>query len=108
MTKAVVSLGPVCRLRAEGHATGSPQVCAGVSAIVCALEGYLEAEGLEHERDVAPGEASLFARWSREVEAAFTLAAIGLLRIAKGYPSFLQVDFQENKKFVPTDTEIIG
>lgn len=86
-------------LHVRDHATGSPQVCAGVSAIVYALAGWLANFG-DRERDTVrleSGEAFFDLDSPKEgVKAAFDLAIIGLLQIAKTYPDYLRA---EEKKF---------
>ena len=85
-------------LRADGHATGKPNVCAAISGIVYALAGYLEnAEGHARARvtEFTPGRgyAYLYCRGDMCAEAAYRMAAIGLLQIAEKYPRHLDVKF---------------
>lgn len=87
-------------LHVKDHATGSPQVCAGVSAIVYALAGWLANFG-DQEQDTVlldSGEAFFSVDSGLEgTKAAFDLAIIGLLQIAKTHPDHLRVE--EEKVF---------
>lgn len=97
MTKIVIqSDGMTHGLTAVGHATGSREVCAAVSAIVYALGGYLknleldggvELCGFMLESGAAEIEAS-----GQEARAAFKMTAVGLLQIAAKYPDQVAVD----------------
>lgn len=84
------------RLDAAGHATGSREVCAAVSAIVYALANYLQTLELEEgitakifTMRLKSGDTILEAEGGDEVRRAFELTAAGLARIA------------ENKKYMP-------
>ncbi len=83
-------------LRAEGHATGSVEACAGISGILYALAGYLrngELAGMVHGVEVylAPGRSCICFAGGREAEAAFTMAEIGLRQIALSCPEQVRV-----------------
>ena len=39
--------GDYLSLHMDGHATGSPAVCAGASALACTLAGWLDRHGAE-------------------------------------------------------------
>ncbi len=87
-------------LHVRDHATGSPQVCAGVSAIVYALAGWLANFGdPEHDTVILESGEAFFSIDSPKqgVEAAFSLTIIGLLQIAKAHPDHLRVE--EEKVF---------
>lgn len=86
----------MCLLSLEDHATGSPAVCAGASAIVYALAGWLR----NHEPDeltirLEPGEAWIWCRRDEMVDAAFGVAMAGLLQMAKKYPRYIRVEVNE-------------
>lgn len=76
-----------CWLRVTGHApgeAGNNLACAGASAIVYALVGYLENRPeriTQLEKTLASGYADITCRG--EVEEAFYMAVIGLLQIQK-------------------------
>ena len=89
MITAYVELGEVCRLSVDGHATGSPEVCAGVSAVVYALAGYLTNRVPEAEIRLDSGRAQISCRGQR---AMFEMAWIGLAQIEKAHPEFIRVE----------------
>lgn len=98
MTQVYVEMeGGRFLLSAEGHATGSKQVCAAVSGIVYALAGYL----LNAERDgfaeiyatsTESGKALLHCHGDARVRAAYEMATIGLRQIEAQYPQFVKVE----------------
>ena len=74
------------------------KVCAGVSAIVYALAGWLANFGTPEQDTVIldSGKAFFSVDSSKEgVQAAFDLAVIGLLQIAKAHPDHLKVDSEK-------------
>lgn len=85
------------RLRAKGHATGSSEVCAAVSALVYALGGYLLAlersdGALESALRLDSGDAEIEAAGGEAVRAAFHMAEAGLRQLARKYPELVGVD----------------
>lgn len=97
MTKVKVHLGEGrFFLTAEGHATGSEQVCAAVSAITLTLLGYvlnLEQEGQAEVRG-KKAESGLFqlnAKGGERCRAAFEMAVQGLLQLENTFPSYVSV-----------------
>jgi uncharacterized protein YsxB (DUF464 family) len=83
-------------IAAKGHATGSEAACAGVSAIMYTLAGYLL--NAAHSGIVAdvsghllPGDAEQSWSGSTEAETAFNMAYIGLRQIAESYSPFVKV-----------------
>lgn len=97
MTKVQVRKdGHRCVLSAQGHATGSVEVCAAVSGILYALAGYL----VNHDIKISQQrmeEADVLLDFSGDecAAAAFEVAVIGLAQIGQRHPEFLQVNFQE-------------
>lgn len=88
--------GKTMGLELEGHASGSEAVCAGVSAIVGALAGYLanHGDGMTVQPVVVleDGYACLMVRHpDLRQQTAFDMAEIGLLQIAEQYPEYLQM-----------------
>ena len=76
-----------CVLRADGHAAycpGSDIVCAGASALMCALAGALDTLGAGH--------AAIAADDRTDVRAAFTVAVTGLRQLAEAYPGHVAED----------------
>ncbi len=87
-------------LTARGHATGSPQVCAAISALVYALAGYLEnVRGTVQvgESRLDSGDARLCWSGGTRAEAAYELAAVGLCQLAKRYPRYVACSVDETE-----------
>ena len=76
-----------CVLRADGHAAycpGSDIVCAGASALMCALAGALDTLGAQGmQRTLSAGHAAIAADDRTDVRAAFTVAVTGLRQLAE-------------------------
>lgn len=100
MTKIYVSIHKdLYMIEFCGHATGSPETCAGISAIMFSLEGFL----LNHEEDLTEHmsripedntDAVTFIRFGTQsdfVHGAFEMALIGLLQIQETYPEYCKV-----------------
>lgn len=85
-----------CVLRADGHAAycpGSDIVCAGVSALMCALAGALDTLGAQGvQRTLSAGHAAIAANDRTDVRAAFTVAVTGLRQLAEAYPGHVAED----------------
>ncbi len=84
------------QLEMRDHATGSAAVCAGASAIVYALGGYLlnrAPEGLV--LNLRAGDARVQCRRCRETETAFEVTRVGLMQLARSYPEYIQVEVIE-------------
>lgn len=89
-------------LEVTGHAgfcPGNDVVCAGCSAVVLALLGYLR-NAPEHvtaldEQIAEPGMARVRCTGDDCAAQAFRQAVIGLLQIQEGYPDYLQVAVRE-------------
>lgn len=83
-------------LRADGHADFCPGrdiVCAGASALVCALAGALDALGAQGvQRTLCAGYAAIAADDRADVRAAFTVAVTGLRQLAAAYPGHVAED----------------
>ena len=89
----------------DGHATGSAEVCAGVSALMYSLEGYLRNHDDElflHSAKVdKPGWAYIMFELEepqKAIKGAFEMFVIGSLQIADSYPDFCQVEVKEIEK----------
>ncbi len=82
------------RVSACGHAVGSPAACAGVSALLCALCGYLRQEETAklHRCRLESGDALLEFSGGERASAAFELTAVGLRQIAIGYPACVRIE----------------
>ena len=82
------------RFAAAGHATGAPEACAGVSALLYALAGWLENAPAGTAREVcalSPGRAEIVFAGDERADAAAALTAIGLAQIARRYPAAVEV-----------------
>ena len=86
------------RILAEGHALGRPDVCAGVSALLYALAGWITdaaaAQGWDAYRwdaRIGKGAASLRAPRTPEAETVFAFTLRGLAQVAAAAPEALRV-----------------
>ena len=82
-----------------GHANyaeyGKDIVCAGVSALVQALIGWLEENYWKSESidvDQKEGEIIISCEGNEETAAVFYMTALGLEQIANSYPDHVQID----------------
>lgn len=85
-------------VRAKGHATGSPEVCAAVSGLLYALAGYVEnnRHALMYERwSMDSGDVDVTFRGGERAEAVYQMTLIGLLQIEKSYPEYIHVEREE-------------
>lgn len=102
MTQVYAELeGGRCLLVLDGHATGSPEVCAAISSLVYALAGYLTNAGRDgyaevYSMELVAGRVRLHCHGNDEVTGACKMAIIGLRQLEKQYPELLQVDFRED------------
>lgn len=87
-----------CRfeITAEGHATGSVEACAGVSALMQALHCFL-LNAKDHINIIeiqtnADGFYKIDFEGEEPAFTAYMVVLSGLLSIEAGYPGFVQVD----------------
>lgn len=87
------------RLALDGHAdykaAGEDIVCAGISALVYALMGFLEInrDKTSHQHiEYESGKVRIFAVGNEIIGGAFQMALTGLEMIANGYPKHLSVN----------------
>ena len=85
-------------LTMDGHADydghGSDIVCAGASAIVCALLGWLENNSDDFEccdEDVHSGSLRLYCEGGERTATAFEMMIIGLLQIEDSYKDHIEI-----------------
>lgn len=85
------------KVRARGHAEGSPEVCAAVSGLLYALAGYLENQkGITTiGRRLDSGDVSLTFDGGIRAEAVYNMTLIGLMQIEKSHPEYIKVEYQE-------------
>ena len=78
----------------SGYAeAGSDIVCAGASALMCALAGALDTLGAQGvQRTLSAGHAAIAADDRTDVRAAFTVAVTGLRQLAEAYPGHVAED----------------
>lgn len=86
-------------LTVAGHANygeyGKDIVCAGISALVQALIGWIEESPWKAECisvDTKEGEVIISCEGGEDVAAVFYMASIGLEQIADSYPDHMQID----------------
>lgn len=80
-------------LMLTGHATGDRLVCAGASAMVFALAGWLQKNapaGLACR--LKPGDAWVLCRRSALTDAAFDVVLTGLSQLAENYPELVGIN----------------
>lgn len=83
--------GGYLSLTMDGHATGSPAVCAGASALVCTLAGWLEWHGAERAHLLTPGKARIVCRDTKEARRGFAVIAVGMQMLAEAHPDKIQI-----------------
>ena len=79
-------------LTLDGHAGGSPAVCAAVSGLMWALTRYLEGDPAAAVRtwSLTGGRAEFRFTGDRRTEGAFALVLAGLELFAAAYPEYIQ------------------
>lgn len=92
--------GERCVLTAEGHATGSEQVCAAVSGLLFALAGYLvnaEREGRAKLREMVmeDGRARFDFDCDDHAAEAFKITVIGLKQLSESYGEYIKTEYFE-------------
>lgn len=82
-----------------GHANydeyGRDIVCAGVSALVQALIGWIEENAYKADCvsiDPKAGEVIVSCEGGEDIAAVFYMTAIGLLQLSDSYPDHVQID----------------
>jgi len=98
MTKVIYrEYGDYRYLAAKGHATGDDEkICAGISAIMYALAGFLTNEHGIHVNAIQleSGDAVIEAGDTERLKAAFDMALIGLMQLARKWPEYVEIDIQ--------------
>ena len=100
MVKAKYTVeGDIHTLSVVGHANyaeyGKDIVCAGVSALVQALVGWIEENSWKVECisvDPKEGEVIISCEGGEEIAAVFNMTSVGLEQIAQSYPDYVQID----------------
>lgn len=85
--------GEMCLLSLEERSAGSPATQAGAGAIVDALAQWLRQHRAgQAEMRLEDGESWLWCRRDEAVDAAFSVAAAGLLCLAKRHPRDIHME----------------
>lgn len=77
--------GGYLSLHMDGHATGSPAVCAAASALACTLAGWLDRHGAEADSRLEAGTGAVRCRDTAEARTAFEVVAVGLAMLAEAH-----------------------
>lgn len=90
--------GSEMSLELDGHATGSPEACAGISALVEALGTYIVDAGAKHvhrlyERWIEDGSCGFRLRGDQTMAEVFRLVCIGLMQISMAYPDQVSIQW---------------
>lgn len=99
MTMARIKIADSCPqdtaliLRMDGHAEGSTEVCAAISALTCMLQCYLhnDPEVRVSREIVRDGDVSIIAAGGLEFRAVCRAFLFGLLQIGQAYPELLKI-----------------
>ena len=80
-------------VEAQGHATGSVQACAAVSALMYSLAGYLaNADGIElYSEDIADGFFAVEFSGEHAAQFIYDFCLIAFLQLEKNYADFVTV-----------------
>lgn len=101
MTKISICMGPdTLSITMDGHAgfnPGNDVVCAGLSAIMTALQGYLNNIPERCTIITKPGHCVAQAPCDMRLISVFELAEIGFLQIEAAYPDNVSVSHLDNK-----------
>lgn len=106
MTKIDITISePRYAIVLDGHATGSPEVCSGISALIYSLVGFLDNnEELLFLKSVKldrPGWGYVMFELedpSPKVKGAWEMLIIGLLQIQNTYPDYCDVTIKDVSK----------
>ena len=84
----------------DGHATGSPAVCAAVSGLVYALAGYLtnaerEVRAEVYAAELEPGRVRIHASGDDRCVGACEAVLLGLCQLAESEPDYLRMEILE-------------
>lgn len=86
------SEGEKCRILCEGHAEGSPALCAAVSCLIVTVAGWVRFSGIGRiSEELASGRALLEFAGEPEGGTVMTLAAVGFLQLEKHDPARINV-----------------
>ena len=83
---------------ADGHATGSEEACAGVSALLYALAGWLKNvpdRVRVFKSHMEPGQVTLIFYGEEAARTAFEVTMIGLAQIAAKFPKSVSISINQ-------------
>ena len=79
-------------LTLQGHAEGSPAVCAAASAMVYALAGWLKNyPPAQAQLRLKPGDGWLLCRGDETVDTALQIVLTGLAQLGRSFPHHLRL-----------------
>ena len=92
--------GGRCLLVLDGHATGSPSVCAAISGLVYALAGYLtnaerEVRAEVYAAELEPGRVRIHASGDDRCVGACEAVLLGLCQLVESEPDYLRMEIFE-------------
>lgn len=74
----------------QGHATGSPEVCAAASCLVYTLAGWLHNSDAQVQKEqLGDGSAMLVFSGGDNVEAVFDAICVGFLQLQQEHPEYI-------------------
>lgn len=79
-------------ITASGHATGSTEVCAAVSALMTTLAGYAVNSATPLCIRLASGYSIVKFSGGREAAAVYEAMCIGFMQLAASYSNFLRIE----------------
>ncbi len=99
MTRVELRFGAEYSVSADGHATGSPQLCAAVSCLLYTLAGWLNTTKREQitEMRLEDGSARLAWKGGAGSETVMELMLIGFLQLRKTEPERISVEITDEE-----------
>lgn len=94
MTRVELHFGAEYSVSADGHATGSPQLCAAVSCLLYTLAGWLNTTKREQTTEMKLEDGNARLAWSGGAgsETVMELMLIGFLQLQKTEPERISVE----------------
>ena len=81
----------------QGHATGSPEVCAAASCLIYTLAGWLRNSTVVVLQERLDEDADAFLQYYSDGaggETVFDMICVGFLQLAQQYPAYISVNLQ--------------
>lgn len=86
------------KVKALGHASGSPSVCAAISGIMYALAGYLQNSECDiQSMKLNAADAEIKFSGGESASAVYLMTVIGLMQIAKAHPEYAEIEEQKRQ-----------